>query len=404
MTTLCEMAFTSRCGVEIDLGESDDVVGNLFSEELGALFQARRESREKVRDLLSEAGLSAVSRLVGRPIELDTILIKAGKSKVFESKRSDLHRAWSQTSWKMQSLRDHPQCAQQEYDRILDLNDPGLHAHLTYDPDYDICAPMVNDGARPLMAILREQGVNGQLEMAAAFDRAGFETVDVTMSDLINRRHDLSEFKGLAACGGFSFGDVLGAGEGWGKSILFNAQLRDQFSLFFERDNSFALGVCNGCQMLASIKEIIPGTDNWPRFVRNRSEQYEARLVMVEVVTETSMLFTGMSGSRMPISVAHGEGRAEFSHLKQLESLQDNQQIALRYVDNRGQSCEEYPYNVNGSPAGVTGFTTPDGRFTIMMPHPERVFRSATFSWRPHDWGENSPWMRIFQNARLWVD
>jgi phosphoribosylformylglycinamidine synthase len=273
-----------------------------------------------------------------------------------------------------------------------------MHVQLSFDINEDITAPYVNT-ARPKVAVLREQGVNGQLEMAAAFDRAGFETIDVHMSDIIDRGLQLDEFSGLVACGGFSYGDVLGAGEGWAKSILFNPKARDVFQRYFERKDTFSLGVCNGCQMMANLKELIPGAEHWPHFVRNHSEQFEARFSLVEVMDSPSILLQGMAGSRMPIAVAHGEGRAEYleqSHFSHALS-------ALRYVDNHGKATERYPFNPNGSPAGNTGFTTTDGRATIMMPHPERVFRAVQHSWCPEDWQEDSPWMRLFRNARLWV-
>ena len=288
-----------------------------------------------------------------------------------------------------------------EYDRILDANDPGLHALLSFDPSEDVSAPFVGRGAQPRVAILREQGVNGQIEMAAAFDRAGFIACDVHMSDIIEGRVSLASFAGFAACGGFSYGDVLGAGEGWAKSILFNARARDEFEAFFKRADTFALGVCNGCQMMSNLRELIPGAEAWPHFVRNRSEQFEDRFVQLEVQRSPSLFFQGMAGSRIPIVVSHGEGYAEFRDAaarKAAEAL-----VALRFVDNRGAVTETYPYNPNGSPAGITGLTTPDGRFTILMPHPERVFRTVLNSWHPQEWGEDGPWLRIFRNARKWV-
>jgi phosphoribosylformylglycinamidine synthase len=297
----------------------------------------------------------------------------------------------------MQSLRDNPECARQEYDRISDIDDPGMSPHLTFDPAADIAAPFVH-GARPRMAILREQGVNGHIEMGAAFDRAGFDAFDVHMSDIIAGRVKLADFKGFAACGGFSYGDVLGAGEGWAKSILFNRRARDEFAAFFRRGDSFALGVCNGCQMMSNLHEIIPGSDAWPHFVRNKSEQFEARFVMAEVLPSPSLFFAGMAGSRLPVAVAHGEGYAEFAGAKEREAAL----VALRFVDNRGAATESYPCNPNGSPAGITGLTTPDGRFTILMPHPERVFRGVQNSWHPDGWGEDGPWLRMFRNARKW--
>ena len=301
----------------------------------------------------------------------------------------------------MQKLRDNPACAVEEYDRLLDMDDPGLGVHLAFDPAEDIAAPFIGRGVRPRVAILREQGVNGQIEMAAAFDRAGFEAVDVHMSDIAAGRVGLADFTGIAACGGFSYGDVLGAGEGWAKSILFNPRTRDEFAAFFVRKDVFSLGVCNGCQMMSNLGELIPGAEAWPRFVKNRSEQFEARFVMVEVPESPSLFFTGMAGSRMPIATAHGEGFAEFADTAALRRTAGL--VALRYVDNRGRVTERYPYNPNGSPEGITGLTTPDGRHTILMPHPERVFRTAQHSWHPAEWGEDGSWITMFRNARKWV-
>src|SRR2546426_1092232 len=298
----------------------------------------------------------------------------------------------------MQALRDHPACAREEFDRIIDPKDPGLSVHLTFQ-EKDI-APAT--GVRPRIAILREQGVNGHVEMAASFDRAGFEAVDVHMTDLIAGRISLAGFKGFAAGGGFSYGDVLGAGQGWAKSILFNAKARGEFEKFFARADTFALGACNGCQMMAALKELIPGAGDWPIFLRNRSEQFEARFVMVEITPSPSIFFHGMEGSRMPIATAHGEGRASWG-----EKIPPGIQVCMRYIDNRGEISETYPYNPSGSPQGITGLTTPDGRFTVVMPHPERVFRTVQMSWAPDrsigSWVEDSPWMRMFRNARRWV-
>ncbi len=423
--TLCEMAFAGRCGLTVYLDnlafdarhldvdgherQSDGLAGNLhervlaalFNEELGAVLQVRREERDAVMAVLREAGLSAESQVIGHPnAEGQLRFILDGKP-VLAERRVDLHRAWSEVTHHIQRLRDNPSCADQEYDRILDEGDPGLSVELTFDPREDIAAPFAGRGARPRVAVLREQGVNGQMEMAAAFDRAGFEAVDVHMSDIIAGRVSLAGFKGFAACGGFSYGDVLGAGEGWAKSILFNPRARDEFEAFFRRADSFALGACNGCQMMSNLKDIIPGAHNWPHFERNLSEQYEARFTMVQVQKSPSILFAGMEGSRIPIVTAHGEGRAVFRDAKSLEGCQFL--VGARYVDNRGKVTETYPYNPNGSPQGITAVTTPDGRFTILMPHPERVFRSVLFSWKPDGWGEDSPWMRMFRNARVWV-
>jgi phosphoribosylformylglycinamidine synthase len=275
---------------------------------------------------------------------------------------------------------------------------------LSFDPAEDIAAPYINTGVRPRIAILREQGVNGQIEMAAAFDRAGFASIDVHMSDIIEGRRSLQAFQGLVACGGFSYGDVLGAGGGWAKSILFNARARDEFDAFFHRPDTFGLGVCNGCQMMSHLKDMIPGASHWPRFLRNRSEQFEARFSLVEVLDSPSILLADMAGSRIPIAVAHGEGRADFGAVQEVQQTLDAGLVALRYVDHYGQATERYPYNPNGSPQGVTGLTSEDGRFTIMMPHPERVFRSVQYSWHPEEWGEDGPWLRLFRNARRWLD
>ena len=398
--TVCEMMFAGRCGVELEIGTQPGAPAQLFNEELGAVIQVRRADSAKVLQVLAEAGLAGACRSIGRVQASGKLAIAAGGAQIFSAARVELHRAWSETTFHLQRRRDHPQCAQQEYDRILDVGDPGIAPNLTFDPAADVAAPFVN-AAKPRIAILREQGVNGQVEMAAAFDRAGFETFDVHMSDIIAGRVRLSDFKGYAACGGFSYGDVLGAGEGWAKSILFNARARDQFEAFFRRSDTFALGVCNGCQMMSNLHEIIPGTEAWPHFVRNKSEQFEARFAMVEVVKSPSLFFDAMAGSRLPIAVAHGEGYAEFATAEQRSRAQEL--IALRFVDNRGAATEDYPYNPNGSPAGITGLTTPDGRFTVLMPHPERGFRTVQNSWHPQEWGEDGPWLRIFRNARRWV-
>ena len=314
---------------------------------------------------------------------------------ILKEKRVNLQRAWSETSFRMQQLRDNPECAQEEYDRILDARDPGLSFQLTFEAKN----PAIGGNSRPRIAILREQGVNSQVEMAAAFTRAGFEAVDVHMSDVIAGCATLGDYKGLAVCGGFSYGDVLGGGQGWAKSILFNSRARREFEAFFGRDDTFALGSCNGCQMMAALKEIIPGAQHWPVFGGNRSAQFEARFAMVEVVQSPSILLRGMAGSRMPIATAHGEGFALFENGIDIEKAN----VSLRFVDNYGKVTEKYPLNPNGSPAGITGLTTPDGRFTIVMPHPERVFRTVQMSWSPDNAGEDSPWMRMFYNARQWV-
>jgi len=401
LATLAEMAFAGRCGLQVTLdtvGSSD--IPALFSEELGAVIQVANEHLDSVMKMLGSFGMEDHARAIGKPLYDDeSVLFLRGARTVLRSSRSELQAAWSETSWHMQTLRDNPECADEEYARITDLQDGGLSPYLAFDPDADIAAPFINTGAAPKMAILREQGVNGQVEMAAAFDKAGFETVDVHMSDIIGGRISLGEFKGLVACGGFSYGDVLGAGGGWARSILFNSRARDEFEAFFTREDSFSLGVCNGCQMLSGLRELIPGAGHWPRFVRNRSEQFEARLSLVEVLESESLLLRGMAGSRIPIAVAHGEGRAEFASANDMH----NAQVSLRYIENDGAVAERYPSNPNGSPGGITGLTTTDGRVTIMMPHPERVFRTVQFSWAPDGWGEASPWLRLFRNARAWV-
>lgn len=402
--TLCEMAFAGHTGVDVDLDDlGDDPVAALFTEELGAVLQVRHCDTDTVMKWLHDAGLGKYSHVIGALNELGRIRIRFDRQALLDEARQDLHRLWSQTTFQMQALRDNPRCAQQEYDHLLEPDDPGLSAMLGFDPDDDVAAPCIGKGARPRIAILREQGVNGQIEMAAAFDRAGFEAVDVHMSDIIAGRHSLADFHGIAACGGFSYGDVLGAGEGWAKSILFNARARDEFSAFFDRSDTFGLGVCNGCQMLSNLHDLIPGAELWPHFVRNESEQFEARFSLVEVSESPSLFLTGMAGSRMPIAVAHGEGRAEFRSDDGAMQALEQKLVALRYVDNRGNPTETYPANPNGSQAGITGLTNRDGRFTIMMPHPERVFRTIQHSWHPREWGEDGPWLRLFRNARVFL-
>ncbi|MGB0714104.1 MAG: phosphoribosylformylglycinamidine synthase, partial [Gammaproteobacteria bacterium] len=398
--TLCEMAFTARCGLDIQLdGLGDDAAAILFSEEPGMVIQARAADQDSVLATLAAHGLGDMAHIIGSPTHGGQLVFRHMDRVVLECERTRMHRAWSSTTHQMQALRDHPACAREEYDRILDVDDPGLGAELSFDPAEIVAAPAVASGVRPRIAVLREQGVNGQIEMAAAFHRAGFSARDVHMSDLIEGRVRLDSFQGLVACGGFSYGDVLGAGEGWAKSILFNPSVRDDFETFFGRRDRFALGVCNGCQMLSNLHELIPGSSHWPHFVRNRSEQFEGRVAMVEVLDSPSILFKGMAGSRMPVVVAHGEGRAEFPDGR----IPSDKGVALRYIDNRGDVTERYPYNPNGSPSGVTGLCNDDGRITIMMPHPERVYRTVQNSWAPTEWGEDGPWMRLFRNARAWV-
>jgi phosphoribosylformylglycinamidine synthase len=396
--TASEMMLAARCGLELDIAACEgDALSVLFNEELGAVLQVRASDCDSV--VAAFDGI-AVQR-IGTVSSNGRLRIRNGNMVLFDEDRIALHRAWSSLTSRMQAMRDNAESVQHEYDRLLDAGDPGLSPRLSFDPQDDIAAPFIATGARPSIAILREQGVNGQVEMAAAFDRAGFDAYDVHMSDIIAGRIVLSRFAGFAACGGFSYGDVLGAGEGWAKSILFNARAREQFEAFFARDDTFALGVCNGCQMMSNLSEIIPGSAHWPHFVRNRSEQFEARLTLVEIGASPSLFFGGMEGSRIPIATAHGEGYAEFrdaQHLAAAEPL-----VCWRFVDNRGNVTESYPFNVNGSPHGITGLTTQDGRFTIVMPHPERVFRNVQMSWRPRDWierGDASPWLRMFRNVR----
>jgi phosphoribosylformylglycinamidine synthase len=336
-------------------------------------------------------------------VAADAIAIRKNGQVLFSEKRTVLRGIWSETTLAMQSLRDDPACAAEEQETRCDASDPGLVMRPSFDPQADIAAPFVARSSRPRVAILREQGVNGQIEMAAAFHRAGFEAVDVHMSDILAGRVSLATFRGLAACGGFSYGDVLGAGEGWAKSILYSARARDEFERFFARQDTFTLGVCNGCQMVSNLKEIIPGAASWPRFVRNRSEQFEARLALLRIEESPSVLLAGMAGSLLPIAVAHGEGRAEFASADQQAALASAGLVAARFVDHRGQASLHYPENPNGSPQGITAITTPDGRATIIMPHPERVFRSVQLSWRPDDLGDDSPWLRLFRNARVFV-
>ncbi len=405
--TLAEMAFTTRCGLDIELGcSNDDAVATLFNEELGAVLQTSAQDSEALQALAAKHGIDALLKPIGFAKASKEISIQCQEQEVIHASRIDLHRAWSETTYKMQSLRDSPICAQQEYDRLLDKADSGLFSELSFKLQPPALA--ILKGQQPKVAILREQGVNGQIEMAAAFDRAGFEAIDVTMSDLVDGRQRLDSFQGFVACGGFSFGDVLGAGEGWAKSILFNAAVRDQFAAYLQRDDRFALGVCNGCQMLATLREIIPGTEHWPTFVRNESEQFEGRYVMTKVAPSPSLFFEGMSGSVIPVAVAHGEGRAVFTDKEQQQAFKTAGQHCLEFVDYRGKVTEQYPANPNGSPHGITGITNDSGLVTLMMPHPERTTRTVNHSWTPEDWAKNkdglSPWMQMFYNARNWTN
>ena len=402
--TLVEMAFAGHCGIDVHLSAGQkDVAGALFNEELGAVIQVRTSDVEAIRNAFAVLGADAVMA-IGTVSSTDRVKIHMNGQLVLDESRTDLHRAWSETSYRMQSLRDNPDCAREQFDAVLDPADPGMSVKLGFNANEDIAAPYIAKGIRPSIAILREQGVNSQAEMAAAFARAGFTAIDVHMTDLIEGRRKLHDFKGLVACGGFSYGDVLGAGEGWAKSILFHGRTRDEFTSFFARPDTFTLGVCNGCQMLTTLKSIIPGAEQWPRFVRNRSEQFEARFSMVEIVNSPSILFADMQGSRMPIAVSHGEGRAEFVDALHQQQFLNQQQLALRFITNDGAVASHYPANPNGSPLGITAVTSLDGRATAMMPHPERVYRTVQNSWYPADAGVDSGWMRLFRNARRWVD
>ncbi|MDB5983221.1 MAG: purL, partial [Pseudomonas sp.] len=408
LVTTLEMAFAGHCGLNLFLDglaeTSADLAAILFNEELGAVIQVRQDDTPDVLAQFSAAGLGDCVAVVGQPVNNDEVNISFNGDPVFGGQRRLLQRQWAETSYQIQRLRDNVECAEQEFDVLLEEDNPGLSAKVGFDVNDDISAPYIKKGIRPQVAVLREQGVNGQVEMAAAFDRAGFNAIDVHMSDILAGRVDLNEYKGLVACGGFSYGDVLGAGEGWAKSALFNSRARDAFQGFFERQDSFTLGVCNGCQMLSNLRELIPGSEFWPHFVRNRSEQFEARVAMVQVQDSPSIFLQGMAGSRMPIAIAHGEGHAEYASEQALMEADISGSVAIRFVDNHGKVTEQYPANPNGSPRGIGGMTTRDGRVTILMPHPERVFRAVQNSWKPEEWNEDGAWMRIFRNARVWVN
>jgi phosphoribosylformylglycinamidine synthase len=398
LTTVAEMMFAGHLGASLQLpGSEEDLLAQLFNEELGAVIQVADEQLTEVHRILESCGAGWVD--LGKVEADNQLTIYNDDEVVLRLGRVDLQRAWSETTCRMQSLRDNPETAAEEFDRILDADDPGLNVTIGFDPDEDVAAPFVG-GNKPRIAVLREQGVNSQYEMAAAFIRAGFETVDVHMSDLVEGRDSLSEYKGIVACGGFSFGDVLGAGGGWAKSILFQNRLRDEFADFFARPDSISLGVCNGCQMMSQLHELIPGVQNWPRFLRNKSEQFEARLNLVEIGANPSIFLSGMAGSILPIATSHGEGRAVFDS----DDAQRRANVALRYVDNYGNTAVSYPANPNGSVDGICGLVSDDGRVTIMMPHPERVVRTTQNSWHPDDWGDDGPWLRMFRNARVAVD
>ena len=406
LATLAEMSFAGHVGITVDInrgihGSKSTAFSALFNEELGAVIQVRADRVSAMVKRFSHAGVNIVE--LGGLNSADTVDINYHGESIFHDSRANLQSAWSETSFQVASLRDNADCVRQEFER-LQVADQGLSANLTFDPSDDISAPYIATGVKPKVAIVREQGVNSHLEMGAAFDRAGFTAVDVHMSDLLAGRAVLSDYTGMVACGGFSYGDVLGAGEGWAKTVLFNNQLRDQFEGFFQREDTFSLGVCNGCQMLSNLKSLIPGADLWPRFVRNLSEQFEARFSLVRIEQSNSIMLSGMQGSVMPIAVSHGEGRVEFSSSNELAKLNRSNQVTLRFLENNLQVASLYPANPNGSPEGISGVTSADGRVTLMMPHPERVFRTVLNSWHPQDWGEDSGWMRIFRNARQFVD
>lgn len=403
LVTLLEMAFAGRCGLRIDVSSlPGTAIDKLFNEEAGAVLQLASSALESLQTLAAQLGLGDCVHVVGTATEQESITITDANEVVLEQSRGSLQALWSRTSYEIQALRDNPTCAAQEFERH-EREDAGLSAQLTFDPAEDITAPYIATGVRPTIAVLREQGVNGHVEMAAAFHRAGFTPVDVHMSDILSGNTGLDQFHGLIACGGFSYGDVLGAGEGWAKSILFNAQVRARFAAFFERPDTFTLGVCNGCQMVSTLKELIPGADHWPRFVRNQSEQFEARLSLVQVAATESVLLRDMAQSHMPIAVAHGEGRATFDSDAALAACEATGTVAMRYVENDLSVAQRYPANPNGSANGIAGVTSLDGRATIMMPHPERVFRTVQHSWAPSEWGEDAGWLRLFRNARVWA-
>ena len=433
LACIAEMAFATHCGIslnvdmlavdpehEADYGDAknwaqqisgkrhDLTMRALFNEELGVVIQIRRSQRDTVFAILRRFNLSSCSHVIGKPNTTGTFDIWRDAKQIYSASRESLQKFWQNTSWQIARGRDNPSCADSEFALLDDLSDPGMRPIVTFDANLDIAAPFIQKGLRPPVAILREQGVNSHVEMAYAMHWAGFDTYDVHMSDLLAGRKRLSSFRGLVACGGFSYGDVLGAGGGWAKTILFNAQLRDQFAQFFAQANSFALGICNGCQMMSNLAQIIPGAESWPQFTRNQSEQFEARLAMVEVLPSPSIFTQGMAGSHLPIAVSHGEGLINFSRQGNAQQLQADNLATLRFINHRGEATETYPLNPNGSAGGLTGVTTPDGRFTIMMPHPERVFRTAQLSWSPPAWQAiadgASPWMRLFRNARYWVN
>jgi len=395
IVTLLEMAFTTHCGLTIH--SAPDIISDLFNEELGCVIQVEKQHKNAVLEALSKVELSDCTRTIATINDRDEIQIKVNEELVFSSQRSELHSLWSSTSYDIAKLRDNPECAQQEFDSVTENTD-GIKIELSFDINETPASPYIKSTNKPKIAILREQGINGHVEMAAAFDKAQFEAIDVHMSDILSGRTSLQHFKGLVACGGFSYGDVLGAGRGWANSILYNSRAKDDFSAFFDRDDSFTLGICNGCQMISNITDIIPGSQHWPTFERNKSEQFEARFSSVEIQKSRSIFLSGMQGSIMPIAIAHGEGRVSFKGGKSTNNL------VLKYVDHWGIPTQQYPHNPNGSENAIAGVCNDSGQVTIMMPHPERVSRTIQNSWHPSEWEERGPWMRMFENARSWVD
>ncbi|MES2693409.1 MAG: phosphoribosylformylglycinamidine synthase, partial [Verrucomicrobiota bacterium] len=409
LATVIEMAFAGHTGVDLELPNGQEVFSALFNEELGAVIQIRTDDLDDVSAILRQHGLKACVSRLGALNATHTVRINRGGKAIFEENLFALRALWSDVTRRIAALRDNPACAESEYQLKLDPKNPGITPKITFDlnaPGSPLSAlsSKLASSARPAVAILREQGVNGQTEMAAAFVRAGFRAVDVHMTDILSGRIKLADFRGLVACGGFSYGDVLGAGEGWAKSVLFNDRARAEFSAFFHREDAFALGVCNGCQMMSNLKSLIPGAELWPRFVQNKSERYESRYVSLAIESSPSILFRDMAGSVIPIAVAHGEGFTEFPDAAAAQRCSASGLVAARYVDNHHRITEQYPLNPNGSPLGMTALTTTTGRVTIMMPHPERVHRTVAMSWHPADWPDNeSPWMKLFHNARAWV-
>jgi phosphoribosylformylglycinamidine synthase len=418
--TVCEMAFAGRTGVYLNIDmltidahskdwgdfkirpeqvkvQRDELtLKALFNEELGAVIQIRKDDLSGVMQTLRAAGLGSVTHMIGKPMPGGKIEVYRDAKCILSASRADLQQEWSKVSYTIQKLRDNPVGADSEFELIADESHRGLYAQLTFDPQQNPAAPFINTGVKPKVAVLREQGCNSQIEMAYVFHRAGFTAIDVHMSDLLAGRAKLADFQALVAVGGFSYGDVLGAGEGWAKTILFNPQMAEQFAQFFHRADTLSLGVCNGCQMMANLKSIIPGAGAWPKFTQN-AVQYEARTVTVGIEASPSLFFDGMAGSQLPIVVCHGEGYANYGQTGSIEQSL----VPMRYVDGAGKATVRYPLNPNGSPQGIAALTSTDGRATIMMPHPERMFRTVQHSWSPYDWQGDSPWMRLWQNARV---